>query len=190
MKSHLSFDKTFAYLGMASVLGVLLTGCPQSNSTQSYPNPKVRFAGYTQTCDGIPGNLPDHYGYYLTPQQRQGACTWYLWAGGDPLRIDGSPENARGNPRFWRMAEKRLWLIANTLDLPVDVNMLRYITSTPRDQRFEKLGTLNDPGCKKATKPDAYGLMLVTSDDPSSSGIMASGSSRIQSSIRRNGTRR
>ena len=163
---------TFVYLGIASTLGVFLTGCPQSNSAHSYPDPKARFANYTQTCDGIPGNLPDHYGYYLTDQQKQGACTWYLWTGGDPLRTDGAPENARGNPRFWRMAEKRLWLIANLLDLPIDVNMLRYITSTPRDQRFQKLGTLNDPGCKKATKPDAYGLMLDTCDDPYSSGIM------------------
>src|SRR5271168_1439119 len=96
MRGTVFSKKTFAYFGTASVLGLLLTGCPQSNRTQSYPDPKVRFAGYSQTCDGIPGNLPDHYGYYLTPRQKQGACTWYLWAGGDPLRTDGSPENARG----------------------------------------------------------------------------------------------
>jgi hypothetical protein len=172
MKDFVVLVRTFASLGLISILGLVLTGCPESNPDQSYPDPKVRFAGYTQTCDGIPGNLPDHYGYYLTAAQKQGACTWYLWPGGDPLRTEGSPENARGNPRFWRMAEKRLWLTANLLDLPIDVNMLRYITSIPRDQRFQKLGTLNDPGCKQATKPDAYGLMLDICDDPYSSGIM------------------
>src|SRR5277367_86816 len=135
--------------GLLTILCFLSLGCPPLDQTQLYPDPKVRFANYTKTCDGIPGELPDHYGYYLTAQQQQGACTWYLWTGGDPLRTSGSPENARGNSRFWRMAEKKLWVIANTLDLPIDVNMLRYITSTPRDQRFQKLGTLNDTGCKK-----------------------------------------
>jgi hypothetical protein len=47
-----------------------------------------------------------------------------------------------------------------------------YITGTPREQRFAKLGVINDPGCKKATKPDAYGLMLDVCQDPYSSGIM------------------
>ena len=107
--------------------------CPeQKNSSSKYPDPKARFANYTQTCDGIPGNLPDHFGYYLSDQQKAGACTWYLWPGGDPLRTEGSPENARGNPRFWRLTEKKLWLISKVADLPIDVAMLRYVTSTPR----------------------------------------------------------
>ncbi len=158
---------------MMTALCVLTIGCsPQDDADAKYPNPKERFAKSTQTCDGVPGNLPDHYGYYLTDQQKQGACTWYLWPGGDPLRTEGSPENARGNPRFWRMAEKKLWGIANTFELPVDVNMLRYATNTPREERFKKLGVINDPGCKKAAKPDAFGLMLDTCEDPYSSGIM------------------
>ncbi len=154
------------------LLSLLTAACPRQQTTVTYPDPKIRFANYAQNCDGVPGNLPDHYGYYLTSQQKAGACTWYLWPGGDPLRSTGTPENARGNPRFWRMAEKRLWTISNTLDLPVDVSLLGYITGTPREQRFKKLGVINDPGCKKATAPDKYGLMLDTCDDPYSSGIM------------------
>src|SRR5580698_6987727 len=92
--------------------------CPQRKGSAKFPDPKVRFANFTQTCDGIPGNLPDHYGYYLTDQQKAGACTWYLWPGGDPLRTQGSPENARGNPRFWRLTEKKLWLTSELADLP------------------------------------------------------------------------
>ena len=132
----------------------------------------MRFANFTQTCDGIPGNLPDHFGYYLSDQQKAGACTWYLWPGGDPLRTQGSPENARGNPRFWRLTEKKLWLISKVADLPIDVALLRYVTGTPRAQRFQKLGVINDPGCKAAAKPDAYGLNLDDCSDPYSSGIM------------------
>ncbi len=159
-------------LGLIVACSLVTIACPPQRSSSTYPDPKTRFAKYTQTCDGVPGNIPDHYGYYLTDQQKRGACTWYLWPGGDPLRTTGNPENARGNPRFWRMAEKKLWTIANTLDLPVDVNMLRYATGTPREERFKKLGVINDPGCKKAAGPDAYGLMLDTCEDPYSSGIM------------------
>ena len=85
---------------------------------------------------------------------------------------EGSPENARGNPRFWRLTEKKLWLVSKIADLPIDVAMLRYVTSTPRAQRFQKLGAINDPGCKAAAKPDAYGLNLDDCSDPYSSGIM------------------
>lgn len=151
---------------------ILSAACSPETDSPTYPDPKLRFANYTQTCGGIPGNVPDHYGYYLTEQQKAGGCTWYLWPGGDPLRTGGNPENARGNPRFWRMTEKKLWGIANTLELPIDVNMLGYITGTPREQRFQKLGVINDPGCKKASGPDAYGLSLDTCEDPYSSGIM------------------
>jgi cytochrome c5 len=152
-------------------LSAFAVACPEQK-TGKYPDPKARFANFTQTCDGIPGNMPDHFGYYLTDQQKAGACTWYFWPGGDPLRTEGSPENARGNPRFWRLTEKKLWLISKVTDLPVDVATLRYVTSTPRAQRFKKLGAVNDPGCKAASKPDAYGLNLDDCSDPYSSGIM------------------
>ncbi len=159
--------------GVISVVALLNFGCQHHSGANHYPDPKTHFANYSKTCDGIPGYLPDHYGYYLTDDQKLGACTWYLWTGGDPLRTDASPENARGNPRFWRMAEKRLWTAAKELQLPINVNLLKYITGTPREQRFAKLGVINDPGCTKATKPDAYGLWLDNCpDDPYSSGIM------------------
>ena len=154
------------------VLCAFLAACPDSKTSSKYPDPKTRFAGFSQTCDGIPGVMPDHFSYNLSDQQKAGACTWYLWPGGDPLRTQGSPENARGNPRFWRLTEKKLWLISKISDLPIDVAMLRYVTGTPRAQRFQKLGAINDPGCKAAPKPDAYGLNLDDCSDPYSSGIM------------------
>jgi hypothetical protein len=150
---------------------LLQINCDQGAKKQ-YPDPKLRFAKYTQTCNGIPGYIPDHYGYYLTEEQKKGACTWYLWTGGDPLRTSDNPENARGNPRFWRMTEKKIRKASHALQLPLNVNMLKYITGTPREQRFQKLGVINDPGCRKASKPDVYGLMLDECDDPYSSGIM------------------
>ncbi len=156
----------------AAVLIVVGLGSCQPSVSKRFPDPKTRFANYSKTCDGIPGNVPDHYGYYLTDDQKKGGCTWYLWTGGDPLRTEGSPENARGNSRFWRIAEKKLWKEAKILQLPINVQMLKYITGTPREQRFKTLGVVNDPGCKKASKPDAYGLMLDDCEDPYSTGIM------------------
>src|ERR1700722_1057146 len=74
-----------ALLACTVALCAFTMACPEQKSS-TYPDPKVRFANFTQTCDGIPGNLPDHYGYYLSDQQKAGACTWYLWPGGDPRR--------------------------------------------------------------------------------------------------------
>lgn len=160
-------------LAGAVALCIFCVGCPRENSSASkYPDPKVRFANYTQNCDGIPGNLPNHFGYNLNANDLAGACTWYLWVGGDPLRTTGSPVNARGNPRFWRMSEKKLENLIHGFELPINVSILKYVTSTPRNQRFAKLGVINDPGCTAATKADAYGLMLDNCSDPYSSGIM------------------
>ena len=93
-------------------------------------------------------------------------------AGRRSVANDGSPENARGNPRFWRLAEKRLWTLSNLLELPIDVNLMDYVTGTPRDQRFAKLGVINDPGCTKASEARCVRLMLDDCQDPYSSGIM------------------
>jgi len=169
-REKLSLSQSFLLICILAFC-VFAVACPENGSSK-LPDPKARFANFTQTCDGVPGNLPDHYGYYLTDQQKAGACTWYLWPGGDPLRTQGGPENARGNPRFWRLTEKKLWLITQLSGLPVDVATLRYVTSTPRAQRFTKLGVINDPGCKAAAKPDAFGLNLDDCSDPYSSGIM------------------
>jgi cytochrome c5 len=173
MSTNTSVVMQRGLLAIVVALCFFTVACPDQNASSSkYPDPRVRFADYKQTCDGIPGNLPDHFGYYLSPDQKAGACTWYLWVGGDPLRMTGSPMNARGNPRFWRMAEKKLENLIHGFELPINVSILKYVTSTPRGERFAKLGAINDPGCKAATKPDAYGLMLDECSDPYSSGIM------------------
>lgn len=168
-----SFNTQRGLIAAIVTLCCLTVACPDDKSgIAKYPDPKTRFANYTQTCGGIPGYLPQHYGYSLTPAQQEGACTWYLWVGGDPLRKTGSPENARGNPRFWRMSEKKLENLIHGFELPINVSLLKYVTSVPRNERFAKLGVINDPGCKPSTKPDVYGLMLDDCSDPYSTGIM------------------
>lgn len=176
MKTYKSLSVLLS-VTFASIM--LLAGCegqPPSSSPPpkpQYPDPKSRFSGYTQDCGGIPGYLaPDHYGYELTPEQQRGACTWYLWVGGDPLSTKQPAENGRGTPRFWRLAEIRTSKIAGLSGLSVRLNFLDFLDTRNRDKRFKEFGVLNDPGCKRATKPDPYGLWLDECEDPYSSGLM------------------
>jgi hypothetical protein len=136
-------------------------------------DPRVRFTGFTETCAGVPGALPDRYVHDYGPlsdAEKRGMCTWYFWPGGDPL--SGKGPNAEGNPLFWRRAETLTARIARTSGLPITVNLLAFIDSNRRNRRFKELGLINDPDCRKAGKPDAFGLWIDECKDPHSSGIL------------------
>lgn len=85
-----------------------------------------------------PDNDYDTYqagGAKLTPLERRGRDTWYFWTAGDQ--------------RFWRKAT----LITNG-----DADLLLYVDSRRNGSRFRDLGVITEPGCRKATHPDEYGL--------------------------------
>jgi mono/diheme cytochrome c family protein len=137
----------------------------------------VRFAGFSETCVDIPAHmawndLAHNAGRRLTDLEREGACTWYFWPGGDPLATGGDPADARGNPRFWRRAEVRTAEIAEATGLRVGLNLVDFVDSRRRAERFAELGLVNDPNCTAADEPDAYGLWLDRCRDPYSSGIL------------------
>ena len=101
-------------------------------------------------------NTYDYGGANLTAQQREGRNTWYFWTG--------------GGERFWRQVAQITHGITD---------LLQYVDSRKRPQRFQTLGVLNDPDCTAATQPDEYGLWMdvcKTVDVPSipsqSSGIV------------------
>lgn len=79
----------------------------------------------------------EYGGENLTPQQRAGRNTWYFWTG--------------GGEKFWREVAK---LTHGVTDL------LQYVDSRRRPERFKLLGVLNDPDCTQATQPDEYGLWM------------------------------
>jgi len=82
----------------------------------------------------------DSYQYYgrdFTPEESRGRDTWYFWTG--------------GGEHMWRQVSK---ITKGQIDL------LLYAESQPRDKRFQALGTINDPDCRKAEHPDQYGLNL------------------------------
>ena len=74
-----------------------------------------------------------------------GMDTWHWWVGVD-------------NPGFWRDVAKLSGSHLNRTNLRLDV--LRMLLTTPRAERFKKLGLINDPDCVAAIKPDQFGLML------------------------------
>jgi hypothetical protein len=78
-----------------------------------------------------------YYGRSLTPEESRGRDTWYFWTA--------------GGEHMWRQVSK---ITQGQNDL------LLYAESQPRDKRFEALGTINDPDCRKPDHPDQYGLNL------------------------------
>jgi len=89
---------------------------------------------------------PDSYAYYgrgaqnYTPEQRRGRDTWIFWTA--------------GNEKFYRLGTKLGGKIG------VSIEYLRLLDSRERATRFERLGLINEPHCRPATKPDEYGLWL------------------------------
>ncbi|MGD2115011.1 MAG: hypothetical protein PVG07_08160 [Acidobacteriota bacterium] len=184
MKGLQSIRRVASIGALALGLGAAGACDGDRTATATYPADPAGVRGFDtfgdspeETCDGIPALMRwDHLEYGegggLSEAERAGACTWYFWPGGDPQATGGSPENARGNPRFWRMSEVRTAEIAEKTGLRVGVNLLAFIDSRLRGERFDRLGVVNDPGCRQATGPDPYGLWLDECEDPYSSGVM------------------
>ena len=87
-------------------------------------------------------------GIALTEKEIKGRNTWNLWCG--------------GNEQFWdRVAREALGLF----------DLLQTIDSRKRDQRFKELGLINQPGFRKATKPDKHGLWIDEAVEGEPAGI-------------------
>lgn len=157
-------------LRATAVCSLLALACG-SGEHALLPDPAERFAGYTKTCSGIPGEIPQASVARYPPDVVDGLCTWYFWQGGDPKSYDGRP-NTGGNPHFWRALEQKTVDIQEKTGQPVVTTLLHFIDSRRRDERFHTLGVINDPGCTKSTAPDAYGLYLDRCTDPYASGII------------------
>jgi hypothetical protein len=116
---------------------------PNEASNEAYP-------GSVENICGDLGYLPDYQDRKLTNAEAQGRCTWYLWTGD-------------GDEKLYRTL---------TIRTNGKIDFLKVVDSRNHDQRFAQLGVMNDPGCKKAEKPDQYGLWIDECQDPHSSGII------------------
>ncbi len=81
-----------------------------------------------------------------------GMDTWHWWVGVD-------------NPGFWSDLTKLTGGAHNYTNLRID--LLRLLMITPRSERFQRLGLINDPDTVAADKPDAFGLKLDRMKDGS-----------------------
>ncbi len=87
----------------------------------------------------------DKYAYYgkgdgYTPDQKLGRDTWIMWTG--------------GNEKFFRIGS----VTAGNLGIPIEY--FRLLDSRGRSTRFQRLGLVNEPNFREATKPDEFGLWL------------------------------
>ncbi len=66
-----------------------------------------------------------------------GMDTWYYWTGGNQFFFRGLTRRTKGN-----------------------VDFVRLMALTPRPERFQKLGMVNDPSCEPSIEPDEFGLTV------------------------------
>jgi hypothetical protein len=103
------------------------------------PSPPDKPAG-GEIFYGPPGYGPGGPVEPLTPEERIGQLAWYNWTA--------------GNQHFWR---RLAYVTEGRIDL------LRLLATTPRHERFRRLGVMNDPEYQAAGIADTenqYGLPL------------------------------
>lgn len=128
----------FALLSIVALSLLPLTGCHR---------PPLDNAGGRTAAD-FPELAIDVFakmdgGIKLSPEEIKGRNTWNLWCGGDE--------------QFWdRM----------TRDGYGFFDLLRMLDSNERGTRFQHLGLINQPGYRKATQPDKYGVWLDEPESP------------------------
>jgi hypothetical protein len=104
-----------------SSLAVIAQNAPASTPAQSY---------YDTYQSG---------GAALTPLERRGRDTWYLWTAGDQ--------------QLWR----QLAIITGGA-----TDLLLYVDSRRNGHRFRDLGVITEPGCRPAAAADEYGFWFDT----------------------------
>jgi len=129
----------FRRVAILSLLLLSMAGC--------VPEVSVRAGDGTMTC--VHGKESCYAAGYagLTPLQREGRDTWYVWTGGDT----DAQRNVVGDQALWRILAIRSH---GTVDL------LQAVDSRYRGERFKRFGVINDPDCAPAIAPDQYGLWL------------------------------
>ncbi len=82
---------------------------------------------------------------FVPSQIGDGMDTWHWWVGVD-------------NPGFWEDLASLTSSAHNYTNLRLD--LLRLMMIIPRNERFKRLGLINDPDAVAATKPDQFGMMI------------------------------
>ena len=89
-----------------------------------------------------PGKLRSQWDLDSWQPHRIGRDSWFFWTW--------------GNQKFLRFGSKAL----SSSPVPVSLDLFRLLDSRQRDTRFARLGLINEPNCRKAERPNQYGLWL------------------------------
>jgi hypothetical protein len=116
-----------------------LVGCASSRPVKQSWVVDYKYVDF----DPFPGMNVQGKDVTLTPQDINGRVIWNLWSG--------------DNAGFWN------WLVQYGFGT---ADFLKMVTS-PRNQRFQTYGIVNQPGFKQPEQPDEYGLYI---DVPRESG--------------------
>lgn len=145
LRKNIGSIRFFASCGLAAL--ALVAGCHRRSA-----NSLADDAGGRKPED-FPELAADVFkpmdgGIALSEEEIKGRNTWNLWCA--------------GTEQFWeRMSRESYGLI----------DLLKTIDSRNRGTRFKELGLINQPGYRKASKPDEYGLWIDEADQPESSEI-------------------
>jgi cytochrome c5 len=118
-------------VSVASLAIVFGTGCPRP------AKPSWTYSDFKEvTFDPFPGMSTQGKPVKFTDDELKGRIIWNLWTG--------------DNGGFWD------WLAGHGFGT---TDLLKVVTYR-RDQRFQKFGTINQPGYVRPEKPDEYGLYI------------------------------
>ena len=134
---------------------------PPSQASQPVATQPTKYSEDEYDRDYL-GYLPIKSYGNLTEAERRGLQTWYFWTGGNEKFFRDLAKISHGEADFLSL-----------LDARPDSDPADTSNHYQRNERFKKIGTINDPGCTAATKPDEYDLWLDRCDkDPNSVGVM------------------
>ncbi|NBC47543.1 MAG: hypothetical protein GVY22_06050 [Gammaproteobacteria bacterium] len=175
-------SKYLRILILPACFSILLGGCggPAEDEAKQAGKTPADFpesaADYFAAMDG---------GDQFTEDEIKGRNTWMIWTGGNEAFWDYLANNSLGTfdllktiSSFPCSDEQRAYLAGSGAEAAADVPEAAYSsgyqggTESPdgevrnyyayynRDNRFEYLGLMNEPGFQQPTKPDKYGLCL------------------------------
>ena len=149
---------------IAALLALVVTGCDKGPAQD-----EAKQAG--KTVADFPEAAEDYFhdmdgGVSMTDKEIKGRNTWLVWTGGNEAFWDYLANHSYGTFDLLKMlssypcsAEQQTY-VQQTATKAYGSDATPYYSYYNRDKRFSYLGAMNEPGFRKATKPDQYGLCL------------------------------
>ena len=134
-----TFRQTRLFRLLVPLLIAAMIGCASQPVKQSWVV-DYKYVDF----DPFPGMNVQGRTVTLTQQEINGRVIWNLWSG--------------DNAGFWNWLSQYGFGTSDLLKL----------VASPRDQRFQTYGVVNQPGFKTPDRPDAYGLYIDSPREPGS----------------------